>query len=184
MNFAEGNDSWLSYRVTNFLNDAVELQSLLSEHGNGINAVVQPHTELMTHLNDFLINVRGRGVPEWQTVESARSAGSESRSNPLATGQAGTETRLVATDPQRRRPHFRYRMREIYIVATWTDDGLCARVAVRHVMDLNKDLQRPLHSMQKRMADRGFVVRTIGQEWEINHPNVNQSNWERELFKF
>ena len=196
MNFTAGENLTISEHVRNFLNDAGEFQSLLSEHNNGVNAIRQSHAELLAHLNDFLLNARDDGgapagnntqtlpVSDNDTTEPAGSSGFNSCSDPSPNGQAGTETRPLATDPTLRRRHFRFRMKEIYVVATWSDDGLRARVPVRKVLELNNDLQKPLTSIRKRMATRGFVVQTIGQEWEIYHEELNQMNWQNELFNF
>ena len=93
----------------------------------------------------------------------------------------------MQTRPEKRcktKPHFRFRVREMFEAGTWSEDGLCITMASKMVRDLNADLQRPLVSMRKRMAKHKFVIRSSEGMWKIQHPNLNALNWEMELFNF
>ncbi len=144
------------------------LQVLRSEQRNSAQSLDTSHQELLTHLGDY-------------DESAAGSAASTSVPASQANGDYD-ESQASTSAPKKR--YFRYRMRDIYRSAAWSEDGLSAYVPVNIIEEQNADIKKPLTSMRKRMVTRGFAVKRIGEKWEIYHPQLNASNWERELFNF
>ena len=85
---------------------------------------------------------------------------------------------------RKRRRHFRFRMQNLYETATWNSDG-SATFLVSNIREQNNDIRNPVSGMRKRMRNYGFSVRSVSKDsWVVEHEDMNESNWRKELFDF
>ena len=75
-------------------------------------------------------------------------------------------------------------MQNLYETATWNSDG-SATFLVSNIREQNNDIRNPVSGMRKRMRNYGFSVRSVSKDsWVVEHEDMNESNWRKELFDF